>query len=342
LLIKGLNVIPWAVGVVYRLGSVSLLFHEFWFYILKGGFMWIECPQCHFKRDIPEDKVPQKAVKATCPKCGHKFNFREQIQEHQDLSTEPGHQRQEDSAAISNTNDFTEEKDIWSELESLDSAPEEEKKDQPPDRSWINPEGKGKIPWEQLDEYGFFPGFFQTIKCIMFSPLLFFSSLNLDLGFQKPLIFYLLVAEIQAIAQLIWKMLGVVPQMQSQTEGLLGMGLFGFGSAFLLIMYPVVLTVILFVVSWINHLCLLAVKSGSFGYEATYRVVSYSSAPMVLAIIPVFGPFIGWLWSMVCTFIGFMSVHQTSPGRVILAMLLPFFAIILILTLIVMVIGIPH
>jgi hypothetical protein len=116
----------------------------------------------------------------------------------------------------------------------------------------------------------------------------------------------------------------------------------GFGSVFLLIMYPVVLTVMLFVVSSLNHLCLLAVKSGEAGYEATYRVVSYSSAPMVLAVIPVFGPFVGWIWSMVCTFLGFMSVHQTSAGRVILAMLLPFVGIVVIVSLTIMLLGLPQ
>ncbi len=303
--------------------------------------MWIECPQCHFGRDIPKEKVPQKAIKATCPKCGHKFNFREKLQEEED-SSKQDQQTEEKNLSPSDADDFNEEEDIWSQLESLDSEPKEEKMERSSHREGFEAKGKGQVPWERLDEYGFFPGFFQTIKSIMFFPFQFFDSLDLDRGFQRPLIFYLLVAEIQAIAQLVWKMLGVVPQMQSQTEGLLGMGLFGFGSIFLLIMYPVVLTFMLFVVSWVNHLCLLAVKSGGFGYEATYRVVSYSSAPMVLAVIPVLGPFVGWLWSMVLTFIGFMSVHQTSAGRVILAMLLPFFAIVLIMTLIVMFIGMPH
>lgn len=35
--------------------------------------MKIVCPQCTFGRDIPNDRLPGKAVVATCPRCKHRF-----------------------------------------------------------------------------------------------------------------------------------------------------------------------------------------------------------------------------------------------------------------------------
>ncbi|TVM16212.1 hypothetical protein DPQ33_12885 [Oceanidesulfovibrio indonesiensis] len=43
--------------------------------------MQIICPECGFARELPEDKIPPTAQVATCPKCRHKFKFRELPQE---------------------------------------------------------------------------------------------------------------------------------------------------------------------------------------------------------------------------------------------------------------------
>lgn len=39
--------------------------------------MRITCPKCGFARSVPEEKVPATSVFATCPKCAHRFRFRE-------------------------------------------------------------------------------------------------------------------------------------------------------------------------------------------------------------------------------------------------------------------------
>ncbi|MFW5734159.1 MAG: zinc-ribbon domain-containing protein, partial [Oceanidesulfovibrio sp.] len=43
--------------------------------------MKIVCPECGFARELQEDKIPPTAQVATCPKCRHKFKFRELPQE---------------------------------------------------------------------------------------------------------------------------------------------------------------------------------------------------------------------------------------------------------------------
>ncbi|EHJ48683.1 Yip1 domain-containing protein [Solidesulfovibrio carbinoliphilus subsp. oakridgensis] len=38
--------------------------------------MRINCPQCGFFRELPDNKVPVTSTMATCPKCRHRFKFR--------------------------------------------------------------------------------------------------------------------------------------------------------------------------------------------------------------------------------------------------------------------------
>lgn len=39
--------------------------------------MQLTCPECHFAREVDENTIPSTATKATCPKCGVRFSFRD-------------------------------------------------------------------------------------------------------------------------------------------------------------------------------------------------------------------------------------------------------------------------
>jgi predicted Zn finger-like uncharacterized protein len=271
--------------------------------------MRIICPQCEYSRDVPDENIPPQARWATCPKCGHKFEFRtpEEGPAEDRAGTEESRQAGEES-----------EEDIWATLESLNTerAPE-----QAPEEVAEEP---SRIPWENLQEHGFFAGLFGTIRAVMFDPVRFFTSMPLGLGFHRPLVFYLLLAEIQIVAQLLWRMLGLLPQTDGGSGSLLGLGLAGAGSLLILVLYPVLMTPVLFLSSGLNHLCLRLVGATHGGFEGTFKVISYASAPMILAVVPAVGPLAGVCWSLVCTFLGFRYVHGTTPARVLLAMVLLF------------------
>lgn len=302
--------------------------------------MIIRCPECGFAREVPDDKIPAKAQLATCPKCRHKFHFKK---DQDDFEIEADADNQESGEPSSANQDKDSQTDIWSALESLNDDDFE-----PGDSSFAEEARKRTAaedhgtPWEHLETYGFFPGFVQTIKRVMLRPVDFFNDLTIGGGFNRPLIFYLLVAEIQALAQFVWQMLGVVPQMQNRPESILGIGMVGFGSLLVLILYPIFLTVVLFIGSGLNHLCLVAVKAGSRGFEGTFRVVAYANAPMVLAVVPGIGPLIGALWTLFCTFMGFKIVHRTTSTRVLLAILLPLIVIMILGSLIFMAQGLTR
>ncbi|MFP4167312.1 MAG: YIP1 family protein [Desulfonatronovibrionaceae bacterium] len=281
--------------------------------------MYIQCPKCEFGREVPEDKIPSQARKATCPKCGARFVFRP---EENEVSEPPA--PQEDRKVPEG------EENIWSQLESMGRNEALDAEGEGPDADRFT--GKEEVPWENLEEEGFFPGFFGTIKKAMLSPAAFFSGMPRK-GLARPLVFYLILTELQAVATFIWQMMGLMPTMggHSQEAGMVGLGVMGAGSVALLVVYPVVLTVMLFVVAGINHLLLKLCGAGSRGFEGTFRVVSYGNSPMILGVIPFLGPMVGGIWALVVTIVGYKNMHATTYGRVILAFLLPFIAVVVLI-----------
>jgi hypothetical protein len=87
------------------------------------------------------------------------------------------------------------------------------------------------------------------------------------------------------------------------------------------------ITIGVFLTSGILHLMLLVLGGGQKAFEATFRAVCFSQAPMILFVIPVFlipgcGVLIA-LWSVVLYVIGLAEVHQIGYGRAVAAVLLP-------------------
>lgn len=227
------------------------------------------------------------------------------------------------------------DEDIWQRLENMGAGTGKSDSGR---TSFTNHEfseeeepSMAEVPWERLDVYGFFGGLFQTIKRSMLAPGLFFSAMPVGRGLGLPLVFFILVSEFQAICQLMWHYLGLDPlmtiggQVPQQDPAALE---FGAGSLMILLIYPVLFTIWLFIMSGVIHLLLRIFGSGAAGFEGTFRVLSYSAAPSVLAIIPYAGAFAGGFWSLVIMFIGLKSIHSTNFVRVLFAFLLPLIIII--------------
>lgn len=225
------------------------------------------------------------------------------------------------------------DEDIWQRLENMGTGGEQSRQrtsfteHEFPEDEPIQAE----VPWERLDMYGFFGGLFQTIKRSMLAPGLFFEAMPIGRGLAMPLIFFLLVSEFQAICQLAWNYLGLDAMMRfgeqaAQAEPTTMA--FGAGSLLILLIYPVLFSIWLFIISGILHGLLRIFGSGEAGYEGTFRVLAYSASPSVLAIIPMAGPIAGGFWSLVIMFIGLRTIHQTTFIRVFFAFILPMVIII--------------
>ncbi len=320
--------------------------------------MEIKCPHCEFSRTVSEDKIPQSAEVATCPKCGKKFRFRNVNEKAPEAASQPAPvapprapsatprapapeaPQRRTPPSMPPDEAYGEEQapprraqerkpshrgDVFEGLDSIGQADYEQTQYQ---RSGHQepPQYGEDVPWERLDIYGFFPGLFQTIKRAMLHPVEFFRNMAVGGGMLRPLIFYVLLSMFGAVLQYIYQMLGMQFMFNSQDAAVPTevYGIVGAASAGMLLIYPVIFAAFLFVGTAIQHLFLMVFQSASRGFEGTLRVMAYSCAPVVLSIVPMVGSFIALFWTLVIVAIGLKNVHDSSYIRVIAALLSPF------------------
>ena len=333
--------------------------------------MRITCPACGYRRDIPGSTVPSDAAVATCPKCRTRFSFRagadapegddflleqgrgQEPEIHEEGDDDSGEERPGDDSPDSAPGE-NREKDIWDRLgaggfstgsgESSQDGPSEEggQTGEETVAPGFEPPHEGyDAPWERLDLHGFFQGFWLTVKGVMFHAPAFFKGLRVGNGFGRPLIFYILIMELEALCQYLWHTMGIglMTDMEGLPETETGMTA-GIGMGMLLLITPLLVTVGIYLTSAFFHIVLMIVRAESRGFEGTFRAVAYGSAPMILAVFPVVGTLAGSLWALVATVIALKHVHRTTYLQVVLAMLLQLVLIVLLVTAIVMV-GIP-
>jgi hypothetical protein len=197
----------------------------------------------------------------------------------------------------------------------------------------IPPEAPSTKPsWEHTDQYGFFGALIKTIGEVLFHPENTFRNLKTGGGIGAPFLFGWLL---QSICQLI-----ALSQARSiilkQLDWYLPRSFHGnlppdfdiypwfdFFPAMIVII-PIGVAIWLFIMTGILHICLMIVGGANKDIDVTFRVAAYSQgATAPWNIIPFVGNLVGSVWQLICVIIGLKESHQTSIGKVILAILLP-------------------
>jgi hypothetical protein len=248
----------------------------------------ITCPFCQLSRAVPSEKIPDKVKWVTCPRCRQRFDFSKQEAEKKSSMPPP----------------------TPGDIPSQEQKPEEK-----------GP-SRGGGPWEDRADHGLWQGIFQTFRQVCFSPGTFFKNLTYQGGKKEPLAFGVMTGSIGKMLALFWQVL--IP------GGLVIWGLSFFSTHFVGLIFPLMMLVIplmvavgIFFYSGVLHLLLLMVRGGGNGFEATFRVVSYSQVVKVLGVIPLVGGLIGGIWQSIIQVIGLREIHETSYLRVIMAFLIP-------------------
>lgn len=322
--------------------------------------MLIKCPECQFSREINEQKIPDKSVVATCPKCKTKFKFRELPEEEEtfSLETETAPTEEAPEPASSAQEDFPSLHDpaedpgdeLWRKIGDM-SPPKGEKKNderhQPRDEEQqihdpldapLAEEAERpvvEVPFEKLDEYGFFPGIFATIKRILFTPSLFFSVMPLGRGMVRPLVFALLILVLHDVLQVGYMNAGLLPVLDLGPFGTAEPGTESMSLFMLTLVSPFLRTVIMFALAGLYHLFLVALRGAGGGFEGTFRAVAYSYAPYILGYIPIPND-IGFMtqqllfffWGMIISIIGLKCIHRTQYIKPAAAVLIPFLVVL--------------
>ena len=194
-----------------------------------------------------------------------------------------------------------------------------------------DPEPHG-APWDRRAEIGFFTALVDTTLQVLSKPRAFFGGMAVERGFGGPLVYAVLVGYVGLLATAVYDAVfdslvgGQTPDLGLGPEFDRALALVQGGPGLLmqLVVGPFALALALFIGAGLNHLGLLLVGGARRGFEATFRVGAYTKAASVVSLLPVCGPFVAIVWSLVLTIIGLQTVHETTLGKAVAAALLPF------------------
>jgi hypothetical protein len=186
---------------------------------------------------------------------------------------------------------------------------------------------RSATPWEDRKTVGFFKGLFDTLKDALTNPSGFFRKMPVKGGLSDPLLYALIVGMTGLILFYFWDILlrdsmqnFMSPELRAASERSPFGGKAGIASA---VLTPFFLVFWLFIISGILHLFLLMVRGAQAGFEATFRVVSYSYSPYLFLAVPFCGMLIATVWSTILTIVGLKEAHEISGGKATFAVLFP-------------------
>lgn len=184
------------------------------------------------------------------------------------------------------------------------------------------PEG---APWESPEYYGFWGSFSRTLLGVLFHPGEFFRNIRCSLSIIRPILFYVLLSLFQMMASRLWSMKALReltstasdPQTLAMAEALMK----SMNLPLMLLITPFFSIFQAVILAGIYHLMLRIVQPDKADFATTLRVICYSSAPLILCIVPMAGSLIASIWFMAAVFIGCKIALNLSWLRTILALL---------------------
>ncbi len=191
-------------------------------------------------------------------------------------------------------------------------------------------EGRTGPAWEQRAQLGFFPAIWQTVKGVLLDPGRTFDTMNRTGGLGAPLGYTVLLGSAGGILGLLFNLVFNIdtrnflpPEMRQQSLPFLDAHRPGFTLGMAVAM-PLLMILSAFITSGVWHLSLMICGGAKQPFETTFRTNCYAmGSGSALALIPLCGGSIGFIWALVCMCIGLAKTHEINTGRAVGAVLLP-------------------
>jgi hypothetical protein len=195
------------------------------------------------------------------------------------------------------------------------------------------------FPWPPREGEGVIGALGRTWREVMFAPAPFFRRMPAPAPLGGALVYFLVVGVLASGIQLFWDVVALVLLPPTSEDSLWSLFLpTSAGDALISFFFaPLAMLCILFIGAAITHAVLRLLSAGGRGYGTSVRVFAYAQSPQLLLIVPFFGVFIAMLWSFVLAVIGLREAHRTTTAKALLALLLPIFALFLLLFMLVLV-----
>jgi len=178
--------------------------------------------------------------------------------------------------------------------------------------------------WEQRAQLGFFKAIWETIKAVLVDPSRAFETMKRTGGIGTPLGFYVLVGSAGTILALIYNFVfqGTIQSFMPQQPGSEMVPIAqATMTVIIAVLTPLIMIISSFITAGFLHLALMICSGAKQPFETTYRTHCYAmGAGTVLAVIPICGGTIGFIWGLVCMCIGLAKTHRIETGRAVGAM----------------------
>jgi hypothetical protein len=177
-------------------------------------------------------------------------------------------------------------------------------------------------PWERRERYGFLNGLYLTVKDVLLIPHKFFHRMPTRVGLAQPLFFAIVLGSVLTFFLWMWSLAGsslelfFAEDIRDVLEG-------PFQMFMMFLFSPLLIPIFVFSNAAMMHLVLVMTGGRNLGFEATFRVVSYSLAAGVLTLVPLCGGAAWVVWSLMINIFGLYSIHEIDPWRAVVAVIGP-------------------
>jgi hypothetical protein len=186
------------------------------------------------------------------------------------------------------------------------------------------------FPWPPAPGTSAFDALIATWKQSCLHPTSFFQRMPREDDYGLVILYYLVIGIVVAGIELFWhSVLGdwslratLVPQSDSR-----------FGGVVQFLLSPIILLCTLYLVTGACHLVLLLLRGARHGFETSSRVFAFSYGPAVLAVVPIVGNVVAFVWMIALAMKGLREAHQTDGTKTAVAVLLPVFFLLTLLVL---------
>jgi hypothetical protein len=182
----------------------------------------------------------------------------------------------------------------------------------------------GAPDWECYGRLFNIPSFFITVKEVLFTPVETFAGLKKDSALFNAFLFGLVGGSVGALFSTFWSsLIGLFGFLPHDNEM---MRFLGNTENFIIALFitPVLTALGLFIISGMLHLCLMFTGGSNLQFYTTFKVFSYThGATALLNIVPIFGSFVAFFWSIYINISGLKAAHKISFGQALFAVLLP-------------------
>lgn len=182
--------------------------------------------------------------------------------------------------------------------------------------------GVTPVPWEHPEAYGDIAAFRATVTLALFGPMRFMSRVPWrrdDL--RTPLVFAILCGVVGYLGLTLGGALVETPSL-GPTRALPGLeGLPPTVTRLLMMpLLPLTIATALFLQAALAHFLLSMVGATRRPFEATFRVFCYASAASVFVAVPVVGPHVDIMFTVLLVLSGMRAAHETTFATGLLAL----------------------